>query len=187
MFSTFITDNGHDKKYNSRIAFNDTVFVISEFGMAHTEYMAVDSNTYVWIRGKTAENKLAFKDVVEKYKLNQLDFNKFTSLQNDTLLLGGHKLDSIEYYHLTARKSNNGNMLAYYKLKGDSSLIDLFIKNKNYTFHLPPNKWIDPSFELLDITGDGIDEIFVLNFGPAYWGGEWYIEVYQIQPVFHHL
>jgi hypothetical protein len=188
LFSTYLSDNGGNGDFNSKIGISNSTFHTEVIGMAHIGgYIPVDTTNFLWINGKEIKTNLTFNDIKKKYKTKNVDLNKIT--KNNTL--NNLKFNKFKTINLQQAKTGYTENYAIINDKFFAQLIDkastkIFLKiiGNNYNKEFKLQSFSETNGAIInsyDITKDGSKEIFILSQSSSYWGSNWKVDVYQVE------
>ena len=146
---------------SSRIALSDSVLLIFEYN----EFDSLKKTKIkIWIKGKKIASSESFNSLRKMYNLKDISINDFVIDKKDSINTN-YCLLNIDVKNKYIRKLKNNLLLSFHKgsIKNDTT-INFNICNKLIEENIPINYEIGApatSFFLHDITGDGIEEVFI--------------------------
>ncbi|OYQ46369.1 hypothetical protein CHU92_01505 [Flavobacterium cyanobacteriorum] len=178
IISTTITDYKHTDKYDSKIAISDSLLVIYNYGITHSSFNPTDSIVLYYDKGVKQRTNLPFNQIVVKNNLksNNVKFLFTKDSDYDTTDISKNSLHSI------AKRTSKNFTVEYLNSDGNDYLriykdgYNNIIKVKHYVNNIFP-----PKIELYDVTGDGIEEVFIFNPEFSYWDGiDYKLDIYKV-------
>ncbi len=162
----FAVTNYEDAEYNvygkslstSRIAISNNVLLL----MSDNEFDSI-KQMQIWVNGKAIKTKQNFNSLKKRFKLKEISINEFVKEKNDSISSPCFSRDDFNSY--SSRKLKNNLLLNFYNgnLKKDT-IVFLNVCNKSTIEKIPIHYEIGAASTCLflhDITGDGIEEVFV--------------------------
>lgn len=194
-----IACNREKPAFNSKIAVSDSVLLIQYNQLYHSVYRISDSSKYLFVNGKKKDWAMSFDSCLKKYKLRSYSATEFITKKNDLVDIknfdckrpGILKFESEvpAYYYYSLRQAKDSSVFQYYHEKdstnamGQKYIMEVCTKDNSVKFEIICNKLYNYStFELRDLTGDGIEEILVFDhIFFDYMGDDTYrLSVYQL-------
>lgn len=164
--------------FNSAVAISDSLLYIKNWQVAHTVFDSTDSISKLWIKGKLV-NTPSKKSHKFEYLTLQEFINQKQNSVNSKNFTGSIKPSSTNNLRNAVTKNKLLVQLYYEEGQNILSISD----NINTVKTIIENQDIvgPAKLRLSDITGDGIEEVFVFIPVTDYWDGERYdVILYQI-------
>lgn len=147
--------------FTSKIALSDSILLIVNVN----EFDSIKNpKTQIWIKGKKMETTGNYSFLIKKFKLKEISITDFVIQKNDTLN-NNLCFPNIDKNNSYFRKTKNNILLNFYKgwVKKDTTIF-FNICNCSTKEKIPIYYEIEATstcFFLQDITGDGIEEVFM--------------------------
>lgn len=150
-----------ERLISSKIAKSDSVLLIYDLNA----FDSLEKNKLkLWIYGKKIETDEKFEFLVKKYNLKEMSINNFIMEKSESLR-NNYCFSNLDKAKYNFRETKNNLLLSFNKgnLKYKSTVF-LNVCNKIAQERIPiyyENEVISTAFFLHDITGDGVEEVFI--------------------------
>jgi hypothetical protein len=180
-----LIDYEKSNEYDTRIAYNDSFFVVLNFEVGHADFYAAQSTLHQLREGKimdlnhasSTHNAQKFTALVDSLSLTELDVCGFLSHNQKT-----SKIDTCIYDNAqTKAHVGSVHFSIDYSSKGITTLL---IKSPKTNYKKVISRDLTPSFPrivMMDITGDNVSELFILFPCSDYWDSRCFrLKIYDV-------
>ncbi len=160
-----------DEILNSKLAFSDSILLLKSNSYNHTSQTISDSSVIFFLNGNKIATNEKFYNLKKKFNLKIYSIDSLLFPKTDV-----KRGDII-------RKSKKGDIFKMYNEKNNIEKTFLQITKTNGVskIFISETKKGTPTFFIQDITGDGKEELFFVQWDLGYWGNTYYFKIFEIE------